>query len=159
SGKVVLDREGAWPVFSPDDRLLAFIDKANRVVVLDLATGQVVQTLTPRAGAKSSDAPYLIPRGLAGGRLILQGEHVSVWDVRTGKQLASWGLADAGVLPKQKPDPQSWERLEAVAVSGDGKKVAFALLKDLPRRGSRGWFGRVMVFATAGQLLHQLDLA
>jgi RNA polymerase sigma factor (sigma-70 family) len=157
SGKLVLDREGSWPVFSADDRLLAFIDKASRVVVLDLATGKAIQTLMPHHKAGAS---YPVPRGFTGRRLILQGEHLSAWDVQTGKQLTSWSLIDAGVLPKQPPSSQSWERVEAVAVSADGKTVAFSLLKDLPqRRGFRAWFGRVMVFATTGKLLHQFDLA
>src|SRR5262249_45896425 len=92
SGKLVLERGGYWPVLSPDDRLLAFMDPQRRVVVLDLATGQPIQTLTPPAGAKSSGWPNPLPRGFAaGGRLILQGDSLSVWDIKTAKQ-HSWSL-------------------------------------------------------------------
>ena len=47
-----------------------------------------------------------------------------------------------------------------MAVSSDGRKVAFGLLKDQESKGgTRDWFGRVHVFETAtGKSLFQVDL-
>jgi WD40 repeat protein len=149
-------------VVSPDDRRLAFLGKDGRIGVLDLATSRIVRSLAPPRGDKPSVWEHAVPRSFSadGRRLVVQGQALSVWELETGKQLTSWDLVAKGALPKERPAGRhTWERLESVAVSADGKKVAFGLLKDrVAGRGGLDWFGRVLVFEAGGKLLGQFDL-
>src|SRR5262249_59817100 len=114
---------------------LATRGKDNRIGILDLDTGQTIRTLAPPEGGQESGKFFLAPRGFTpdGQSLVVQGEAVSVWDVRTGKQKTSSSLSQNKLLDKPaKPQRHSWERIESVALSPDGKTIAFALLKDRP---------------------------
>jgi WD40 repeat protein len=152
SGDMLMNRQGRLPLSSLDEMRLAFHENESQIQVLDLATRKIVNTLkTPKA--------WPIAFSADGRRLVLQSDELSVWDVRTGKPLSSWKLSERKVIAKSTT-PQSWERIESIAVSPDGETVAIGVLKDGPReRGLPGWFGRVMIFTAAGKLVHQIDLS
>jgi RNA polymerase sigma factor (sigma-70 family) len=163
TGKLLLEQPGHWPVVTPDGRRLAMVDKDHVLRILDLPAGKVIQTQQLPAEGKGRGWPR--PRLLSftpdGQSLILQGESLSVWDLRTGKPKSSWKLGDKKLLEKpDDPAEYSWERIVSAAVSPDGSQVACALLKEQPKeRGFPDWFWRLMLFETAtGKLLHQLDV-
>ncbi len=157
SGRLLLERPGMAPVVSADGRRLALCDKGKRVLVLDIATGKELGTLTPAAAAPSY--PFGFTPG--GEAVILLGSAISVWDVRTGKQRSSWSLEKNHVLDKPADAGRSsFERVEAAQVSPDGRGVALSVIKDRPPQpGSQSWFCRLMVLETAtGKLVQQIDV-
>ncbi len=123
SGKVVLEQPGSVSVVSPKGERMAIRGKDDRIRILDLPTGKLIQTLTPPAEERTPDGFRSFPRGFTpdSQSLIVLGETLSVWDVRTAKQKTSWNLWKNNVLEK-KPGQQrhSWERIESVALSPDG---------------------------------------
>jgi WD40 repeat protein len=161
-GRLVLEQPGYSPVLSRDGRRLALGGK-NGIRVLDLPMGKVVRTLAVAAEGGGDDRQVDGPRGFSpdGRSLVVQGESVSVWDLATGRRKSSWGLREHKVLTgPARPGQHSWERIEAVVLSPDGRTIAFSLVKDSPGRRPppREWFGRLMLFDTAtGKLLHQVD--
>jgi RNA polymerase sigma factor (sigma-70 family) len=162
TGKLVLERAAALVIVSPDGKRMAAWDEDRSIRVLDTGTGKVIQTLAPAEEQKAWPHASALRGFTSDGRsLILQGETVSVWDVQTGKPKTSWSLLKNHVLekPAAEREWQSWERIEAVAVSPDGSKLAFSLMKDRPgKSGSRNWFGRIALLETAtGKLLFQAD--
>src|SRR5207245_342498 len=111
--------------------------------------------------------PRPVVRGFTadGKSLILQGDVVSVWDVQTGKQKASWSLWRSKVLkhpetdrqPKDRPGgrrkrtgrstipdgsdgprPDFEDKIEAAALSPDGSKIAFGVRKYRQPPGKAG---------------------
>jgi RNA polymerase sigma factor (sigma-70 family) len=163
TGKLVGEQTGFAPVVSPDGRQFAVRNKDRRIRVFDVGTGRVIQTLTHPADEPSSAFVYPTPRAFTpdGRSLIVQGERVSVWEIRTGTVKSSWSLLKNKVLKDlTERQSSSMERTEAVAVSPDGSKIAFSLIKDPSGYGQPGgWFARVMLLETAtGKLLQQADL-
>jgi WD40 repeat protein len=163
TGKLLLEQPGSWLVVSPDGKRIALSIGARRIQILTRETRQVIQTLTVPREEHPAENTRPIPQGFTadGQSLVVRGESVSMWDVATGKQKTSWRLQDNKLLDRPaKPERHSWERIESVALSPDGKTIAFGLLKDRPGRNVvRDWFGRLMVFETAtGKLLLQTDI-
>jgi RNA polymerase sigma factor (sigma-70 family) len=163
TGKLLLERPGSRPVVSPDGQRLAVYGKDFRVRVFDVASGKGIRTLDPPAGKDRKEGPHAVPRGFTadGQGLVLQGQTVSVWDLRTGKETSSWSLRTNHVYEKPAdPARNSWERIEAVAVSPDGRQIAFSVLKDRPPQpGAQDWFCRLTVLETAtGKVLQQIDV-
>jgi RNA polymerase sigma factor (sigma-70 family) len=165
TGKLIEEWVGFFGVASPDGKRLAFADKNRRNIrILDMGTRKEIQKLAtaPRENKQSRHYdPFPQAFTPDGQSLVVQGEDVSVWDLRTGKQTSSWSLIQNKVLVIPAGNERhSWERIEAVAVSPDGNKIAISLLKDRPTKNNNvDWFGRLMVFETAtGKVLHQADL-
>src|SRR5262249_5592720 len=131
----------------------AFRDPQRRVVVVELPSGKEIRTLSPPPG-KEKVSPW--PIALGGGRVILMGEDLSVWDLTTGKQLSSWSLLDANLLVKQGGG-RRWQEPEAVAVSPDGKQVAFSVVTGLAQAATRN-AGQIRVFETSGRLLRTIEV-
>jgi WD40 repeat protein len=163
TGKVLLLRDSGTQV-SPDGKRFATYDAPLRVV--DLASGKVIATLQLSQEELKSDWPNRLgPVGFGpdGQTVVLMGETVSVWDVRTGKQQSSWSLLKANLLKKPPPRQlSSWERIEAVRVSPDGRLLALALLKDKAPGKARvvtEWFGQLVILETAtGKLRARVDV-
>src|SRR5262249_26904952 len=130
------------------------------------ATGKLLATLLTQEESKSDRRQRLLPWGFAGDgqSVVMLGEAVSVWDVRTGKQTSSWGLEKNNVLkkPAGKQWTSSWERVESAAVSPNGRVIALSLLKDKDggdKRNRPEAFGRVgLDEPVTGKLLHQADV-
>jgi RNA polymerase sigma factor (sigma-70 family) len=168
------DFDGWRGVVSADGKLLALTHKDGRMRVLELGDKKIVSTIQvwqPPDEKETPSRPYPVPRGFTpdGNSLIVQGEIVSVRDIKTGKQRTSWSLRRNKVLEKPEMDDQrdrrfrgEIERIDAVAVSPDGSKIAFAVAKNRPSGfGVRSRVGltRFMVLETrTGKLLHQADV-
>jgi RNA polymerase sigma factor (sigma-70 family) len=161
SGKLILEEPGYSPVVSPDGRRLAAGHKDRRVRIFDIESGKVIQTLASPAAGKTSELLHPLPRGFTsdGKSLINQSENLTVWDVQTGTQKTSWSLLKDKVFEKAPGrNEHSLERIESAAVSPDGSKVAFSLIKDRPEQDG-DWFGQVMLLETAtGKVLLRDDL-
>jgi RNA polymerase sigma factor (sigma-70 family) len=163
TGKLIAEWTGYYGVVSPDGKRQAFADRDRKhISILDLGTGKVIHKLAVALEAKNPNGYDPFPRAFTpdGHYLVVQGDVVSVWDLRTGKQKSSWSLTENKVLVRPAGNRHSWERIEAVAVSPDGNSIALSLLKDrIGKNKNVEWFGRLMVFETAtGKLLHQADL-
>ncbi|MFO0844958.1 MAG: sigma-70 family RNA polymerase sigma factor [Gemmataceae bacterium] len=160
-GKLVLDRDGRVPAFSPDERRLAFVNRGE-LHVLDMDTRKDLQALKEPAGARDGLHFQSGPQGfLDGGRkLVVVGQDVEVWDVESGKKLSSWSLEEKNVLarPSQK-ERGLWNRVEYGAVSPDGTRLAFCVLgsKQLPN-DFRGATVRVLVFEVGGKPLRAIEV-
>jgi RNA polymerase sigma factor (sigma-70 family) len=164
-GKLLREQPGFRPVLSADGgRLATTTGDRRRIRIVDVKTGQVIQTLTPPEEKRQSRIRGIYPLGFTpdGRFLVVRGEEaLSVWDVSSGERRSSWDLREKGVLSRDaERRPFSWERIQNDAVSPDGKTVVFSVLKDIrDRLGNGDWFGRVMLFETAtGKLLHQVDI-
>ncbi len=180
--KVLLEGQGSDGALSPDGKSLATTDQEGRVRIFDVETAKVVQTWLPEetetpdrlpptpgknkpaGGAKEAKKPaglHPTVRGFAadGKSLILQGDFVSVWDVQTGMRKSSWSLKQNRVLEEAPKD-----RLGAVAVSPDGSKIAFDVIKS-KRRGPGATgpiiiYFRIMTLETAtGKMVQQTEEA
>jgi WD40 repeat protein len=165
TGKLLHERAelGHWPVFSRDGRRVATVDSDHKVRVRAIETGNVLQTLTPPGEASRGwPLPRLVAFMPDGASLVLQGDAVSVWDVATGRRKSAWHLTKHKVLEKEfAGNPQDRERIESIAVSPDGRTIAFGLMKDRlgDEHGNLEWFGRIMLLETAtGKLLLQQDV-
>jgi WD40 repeat protein len=162
TGKVLLEQEGHAGVVSPDGKRFAIYQKGPKV--FDIATGKLIQT--PALQEKEQTSDRLLPWAFSpdGLSLITVEATVSVWDVHTGKRKSSWNLFENKVLekPPDKKQVPSWERIESLALSPDGRSIAFALLKnkEAPKKGSRPeWFSRIALYEVAtGKLFFQDDV-
>ena len=165
TGKLVLEQPIFGVAVSPDGKRFAHCaNRQDPVRILDIDTGKVIQTLSMSEEKHKSDWPHRpVPKAFTpdGHTLIVQGENLSVWDVETGKQKASWSLLKNNMLVRPPENKQlRWERIESLAVSPDGSTIALSLLKDRSGQGGpRDWFCRVMlVESMTGKLLHQVDV-
>jgi RNA polymerase sigma factor (sigma-70 family) len=163
TGKLLLEQPGFRPVVTSNGKRMALKGKDHRIRLFDPFTGKVMQTLAPPAEEAKSDWPHPVPRGFMadGQSLILQGETLSIWDLRTGEQKTSWSLRKNRVLEEKRDrERRTWERLYSVVPSPDGNTFAFSLLKDRPDKDRpHDWGGRIMLFeTTTGKLLHQIDV-
>lgn len=160
--KLVIEQSASVAVVSADGHRMALWNRGQAVRVLNVDNGKTIQTLQmPAQNAKWNHSP--IPRAFTadGKSLILQAESISVWDVDTGKQKSEWSLLKNKVLDKPPfQDHNISDRIESIAVSGDGTKIAIVVLKSPPdRRSHFDLFSRIMLFETAtGKLLYQIDM-
>lgn len=163
TGKLVIEQSASLAVASADGSRVALWNRGQAIRVLDVATGKTIQTLQmpEEPNPKWNHSP--IPRAFTadGKSLILQAESISVWDAETGRQKSEWSLLKNKVLDKPPfQDRNISDRVESIAVSGDGSKVAIVVLKAPPERKSHfDLYSRVLLFETAtGKLLHQMDM-
>jgi RNA polymerase sigma factor (sigma-70 family) len=165
TGKFIAEQPGYLGIVSPDGKRLAFADKdRGHIRVLEMGTWKEIHKLPVEPKGNKPKRHYQsFPRAFTpdGQSLVVQGDAVSVWDLRTGKRKSSWSLTENKVLVIPENDRgHSWERIEAMAISPNGGLIAISLLKDRPAKNNNvEWFGRLMVFQTAtGKVLHQADL-
>jgi RNA polymerase sigma factor (sigma-70 family) len=154
-GKVALDHEGYASVVSPDDERIAVADGNGETInVLDLGTKQIAQTIEDPKGG--------IPKGFSDGgrKLVLVGNDLSEWDLKTGKQVRSWSLKDKKVFAtRRRHSEHEPDRIMSLAFSRVGSRIAFGLRTE--RKGIRKYpngSGLVMVFEMGGNLLREIDL-
>jgi RNA polymerase sigma factor (sigma-70 family) len=169
------DVEGWRGVLSADGKRVAVALKEGKMRIFELRgdkTATLIQSWMPPEEKETAARPYPVPRGFTpdSQSLIVQGEIVSVRDIKTGKQRTSWSLRRNKVLEKPEIDDQrdrrfrgELERIDAVAVSPDGNSIAFAVAKNRPSGfgGGRARVGltRFMILETrTGKLLHQADV-
>lgn len=163
TGKLLAECEGVGSLVSRDGSRLAYRDRDNHVRIVDVATGKLVHLIAPPEAEKAArrQAPVPVGFGADGQSLILLGgDALSVWDLRTGKQKSTWSLKANRILEKAGEEGNRWERIEAMAVSPDGSKIAFSVLKDVPdAHGPRSWYGQLKVMDTrTGKLLCETDI-
>src|SRR5262249_50493385 len=165
TGKVLLSAPGDRGVVAPDGKRMATTSSDGRVRLYDVETAKLSHTRPLPAEGDTPGGPRPVVRGFSadGKSLILQGDVVSVWDIQTGNQKASWSLWRSKVLqhpetdrkPKgrpgggrkgagrskipdggNRPRPDFEDKIESVALSPDGSKIAFGVRKDrLPPAG------------------------
>jgi RNA polymerase sigma factor (sigma-70 family) len=164
TGKLVTEQPGAFPLVSPDGARLATMSSDRVIRIVELPTGKLLRTITVADEQLNSGLAYRALWGFTrDGLLIAQcGSELSLWDAATGRQTASWDMVKHKLLNKVDKDRHSWERIEHVAVSPDGKQIAFSIVKDVDppvKGGIRDWFCRVAVVeAATGKLLQQTDV-
>jgi WD40 repeat protein len=194
TGKVLVECPGTQGARAPDGKRLATTDEDGRVRLVDVETGKVVADWLPdETETPNGLRPTVRGFSADGKALILQGDIVSVWDVETRKRRSSWSLERNKVLeyyqryeqtsePKKGPERKDPERKgaerkgpqfgfvtrkekpESVALSADGSRITFAVLKsrkkELPDGGFfYGSYLRLMTLETAtGKVIHQSDI-
>jgi WD40 repeat protein len=192
TGKVLRSAPGDRGIVAPDGRRLATTSPDGSVRLYDLETGKLIQTRALPAERDTPGGSRPVVRGFTadGKSLILQGDIVSVWDVETGKQKASWSLRRARVLtPPEtgrqregrpggrrmrsgrstipdgggRPVPDFEDKIESVALSADGSKIAFGVRKYRQPPANTGGqvteHRRLMILETmTAKLLHQTDV-
>jgi RNA polymerase sigma factor (sigma-70 family) len=160
AGNLVTEQPNGWSLVSPDGKRIVIAGRDGRVRIVDAATRTVVQTLAVPPVVKPVRPDPRVPLAFLrnGQSLVVAGETVSIWDLQTGAQQRSWSLVDKNML--EKPAQRSPnERIQHMAISPDGSKIAFALLKYRPQGRNRDWFGQWVLFETAtGKVLQQIDL-
>jgi|GEM_PF-6036285 len=168
TGKVLVECAGTQGVLSPDGKHLAITDEDGRVRLKDVETAKIVATWLPdETEMRGGSRPMVRGFSADGKSLILQGDIVSVWDIRTRKRRSSWSLEQNKVLeyyehyemtaePKKGPERKAPDRKgsggegpqmtlvtrkeepESVAVSADGSKITFAVRKLRWRKRPEG---------------------
>jgi RNA polymerase sigma factor (sigma-70 family) len=190
SGKVLLSAPGDWGIVAPDGKRMATTSLDGRVRLYDLETGKLIHTRALPPERDTPGGPRPMVRGFTadGKSLILQGDNVSIWEVETRKQKASWSLWRSKVLEHPETDrkpkgglgggrprpgrktipdgrdrssPSFEDKIESVALSPDGSKIAFGVRKY--RRPKAGGpvteYRRLMILETmTAKLLHQADV-
>jgi RNA polymerase sigma factor (sigma-70 family) len=189
-GKLLLSAPGDWGIVAPDGKRMVTTSSDGGVRLYDVETGKLIHTPALPSERDTPGGPQPVVRGFTadGKSLILQGDNVSVWEVETGKQKASWSLWRSKVLtppeternPKGRPgtgrkgtgrskfpdgrgrpSADFEDKIESVALSADGSKIAFGVRKN--RRPQGGGpvteYRRVMILETmTARLLHQADV-
>jgi WD40 repeat protein len=189
TGKALRSAPGDRGVVAPDGKRMATTGPDRRVRLYDIETGKLVHTRALPAEGETPGGPRPVVRGFTadGKSLILQGDVVSVWDVQTGNQKASWSLwrskvltrpetdkkfkgrpgprkgAGKGTIPdgRDRPRPDFEDKIESVALSPDGSKIAFGVRKYRlpPAGGPVTDYCRLMILETmTAKLLHQADV-
>ncbi|HYV35036.1 MAG TPA: WD40 repeat domain-containing protein, partial [Gemmataceae bacterium] len=161
SGKVLLDLKDFTAVFVlPNGQRIGAYDDDGGLNIYELETAKLIQRV------KMPVKDGLVVHGFTadGQSLILQNNDiVSVMDVQTGKEKSSWNLVRNKIIeaPAKKSKKQDGpkgppgSKFEAVALSPDGAKIAFAVLHWQPKDTS---FIRISVLDPAtGKLLDQID--
>jgi RNA polymerase sigma factor (sigma-70 family) len=164
TGRLVLEKQGSWPVLAPDGKTLAFMNTDRVIELLDIASGRVLHTM--KAPPPESDAvargPSLRAVMADLSSLIFVGRALSVWDIRTGERRGSWSLSERMLLPQPPPPPKPpYDLIHSIAVSPDGRTIAFELMKMVVKDeyGNSDWVFQIMLVETAtGKLLWQEDL-
>ncbi|MBX9581651.1 MAG: PQQ-binding-like beta-propeller repeat protein, partial [Gemmataceae bacterium] len=130
TGRELWRAEGLFAAFpAPDGRTaVAFERGAAEATLIDLATGRVIRPI-PVKGTPLTIGP--------GGRMAVYAEKnaVSLWDLTTGRRDTGWDAQDAGLLrsatsPGLDRDPD--DRIEAAALSPDGKRLAVVVARGSP---------------------------
>jgi RNA polymerase sigma factor (sigma-70 family) len=190
TGKILLSAPGDRGVVAPDGKRLATTGSDGRVRLYDVGTGKLIHTraLPAEGDAPGGPRPAVRVFTADGKSLILQGDVVSVWDIETGKRKASWSLWRSKVLERpetdrkpggrlggwrpragrskipggrERPRPDFEDKIESVALSPDGGRIAFGVRKyrQPPAGGQVTEYRRVMILETmTGKLLHQADV-
>jgi WD40 repeat protein len=190
TGKVQLSAPGERGIVAPDGKRMATTSPDGRVRLYDVETGKLIHTRALPAERTTPGGPRPVVRGFTadGKSLILQGDIVSVWDVQTGNQKASWSLWRSKVLERpdtdrsskgrpgggrprigrstipdgrNRPGPDFEDKVESVALSPEGSKIAFGVRKHRlpPAGGPVTEYRRVMILETmTAKLLHQADV-
>jgi RNA polymerase sigma factor (sigma-70 family) len=191
TGKVLVECPGTQGVLSRDGKHLATTDEDGRVRLVDMETAKIIADWLPDK-SETRDGLRSTVRGFSadGKSLILQGDIVSVWDVPTRKRRSSWSLERNKVLeqfekyerlsksPEPRLDGQEFnkgkgpkfgyvthkEKPESVALSPDGGRITFAVLKQRRAQVPDGGWSyvhdlRLTTLETAtGKVLHQTDI-
>jgi RNA polymerase sigma factor (sigma-70 family) len=180
TGKLLLEVPGQAAVVSPDGKGLATSDKVGHIRVFDVGSDKPLRDWVAARETDDAEAPVPTVRGFSadGQSLVVQGEIVVVWNLVTGKPKTSWSLLRSNVVVKleksgkvekpgkggfgKKASTVSYRGIRAVAVSRDGSRIAFGLLRERqpgPEGGRSIPFARIMVLETAtAKLLHQADV-
>jgi RNA polymerase sigma factor (sigma-70 family) len=192
TGKVQLSAPGDRGIVAPDGQRLATTSPDGAVFLYDVETGKLIHTRALPAQRDTPGGPRPVVRGFTadGKFLILQGDNVLVWDVQTGKQKASWSLWRSKVLEHPetnrkpgggpgrrrmrsgrstipdgggRPQPDFEDKIESVALSPDGSKIAFGVRKYRQPPAQTGGevteYRRLMILETmTAKLLHQADV-
>jgi RNA polymerase sigma factor (sigma-70 family) len=159
SGKLLLENNDL-PVVSQDGKRAAVLDFKDGLNIIEIPGGKVLQTLAiPPAEMRFSQLQVPMPLAFsADGRwLVLQGDFVSKWDLRTGKRQSAWSVLENKLI--KKPGDGVYEQILAADLSPDGSRIALCLRKDKAKPQEEGDFARLMVLETeTGKVLHQSDV-
>ena len=124
------------PAFSPDGKVLAWIDGNDAVVLAEPSTGKEVRRLLRSAGGRRARGPGLVVGSLLfapdSKKLAVFGVYdssISVWDAETGKELCNFGS-------KQFNRPVNSLTLPTgrLAFSPDSKRLAPTHREDISAR-------------------------